>query len=165
MTKEIKSPPAMVQEFHRVFGHPADREPGIPTKEEGELRAALIREELNEFEHAVLTEDFTEACDALGDMLWVVLGGFEVFGVAGKVGEQIMNAIYESNMSKLCKSEEEAIDIVEETTTEEAGALYTYKALNDGRAVLYHAFGSKKGKIAKGPHYHTPDFSFLEIYE
>jgi len=65
----------------------------------------LIREEVKELEQAVKEKDFVETVDALGDILYVV------FGMGSRIGinmDKAFNLIHENNMSKLCKTEEEA---------------------------------------------------------
>jgi NTP pyrophosphatase (non-canonical NTP hydrolase) len=70
----------------------------------------LIREEMRELEEAVRDNDIIETVDAIGDILYVV------YGMAARIGvdaDYAFNLIHENNMSKLCKSEEEAIRSVE----------------------------------------------------
>lgn len=65
----------------------------------------LIREEMKELEEAVKENDFIEMVDALGDILYVV------YGMGCRCGvdmDTAFNLIHENNMSKLCKTEEEA---------------------------------------------------------
>jgi predicted HAD superfamily Cof-like phosphohydrolase len=69
------------------------------------LRMDLIREEVQELEDAVKEKDFKETVDALGDIVYVV------YGMAVSMGIDLHKAfkiIHESNMSKLCKTEEQA---------------------------------------------------------
>ncbi len=70
----------------------------------------LIREEMNELEQAVKEKDFTETIDALTDLTYVI------FGMAARLGislDAAFNLVHENNMSKLCKTEEEAKESVE----------------------------------------------------
>lgn len=70
----------------------------------------LIREEMNELEQAVKEKDFVETIDALADITYVV------FGMAARLGlnmDTAFNLVHENNMSKLCKTEEEAKESVE----------------------------------------------------
>jgi predicted HAD superfamily Cof-like phosphohydrolase len=155
------TPPEMVREFHEVFGHPTEDKPTLNTKANQKLRCQLIREELYELEEACMNEDIVGIGDALGDILWVTLGGFEVFGMAGDIGNQIMQTIYKSNMSKLCKTVDEAKKFIDETA-EEDGPKYGYEEIDTGKVALYWLYGEKAGKIAKGPHYKEPDLSFIK---
>lgn len=154
------TPPEMVHEFHKAFGHPVNRTPAMPTKEEMILRVNLIQEEVNELKEAVATEDYVEMADAIFDSLYVVLGGIEVLGLGNPVGDLVLASIHVSNMSKQCSSVEVAHKFIDETCGE-FGPIYYYEKNEDNTATLYHAVGDKKGKIAKSPEYHKPDLSFL----
>lgn len=65
----------------------------------------LIREEARETEDAVKNKDFIEAIDGLVDQLYVIYGAMSRFGVNA---DDAFNLVHENNMSKLCKTEEEA---------------------------------------------------------
>lgn len=70
-----------------------------------ELRMNLIREEMRELEDAVKDHDYKETVDALSDILYVVYG----MGVSiGMNLDKAFDIVHSSNMSKLCKDEEEA---------------------------------------------------------
>ena len=65
----------------------------------------LIREEMKELEEAVKTKDYVETIDALADIIYVVLG------MSSRIGmdmDKAFDLVHENNMSKLCKTEEEA---------------------------------------------------------
>jgi len=70
----------------------------------------LIREEAKETEEAVKNKDFIETVDGLVDQLYVIYGMLARIGVDGDVAFRL---VHENNMSKLCKTEEEAIRTVE----------------------------------------------------
>ena len=70
----------------------------------------LIREECKELEQAVKDNDYVEMADALADILYVV------YGMGSRTGidlDKAFNLVHENNMSKLCKTEEEAQRSVE----------------------------------------------------
>lgn len=75
-----------------------------------EYRMSLIREEVEELEDAVKTHNFPEIIDALSDILYVVYGMGSTCGIDL---DKTFNEVHESNMSKFCKTEEEAKDTVE----------------------------------------------------
>ena len=154
------TPPEMVAEFHTVFGHGAHRQPGIPTAGECQLRVALIREELEEFEDALAEDDLVETADALGDLLYVILGGFLVFGLDNDSGARMMAEIHDSNMSKCFDTPDLAQAFIDDTSTE-TGPIYEYSEVSEGRAVVYHSHGPMAGKVVKNPSYRKPDLSFL----
>lgn len=74
------------------------------------LRLDLITEEVDELKEAIETKDFTEIRDALADILYVVYGAADSFAIDADADFAI---VHNSNMSKLCISEEEAQKTVE----------------------------------------------------
>lgn len=112
-----------VQQFHEIFGHPTEKTPTVSTKKTRELRVALIAEELAELcealgvslklEYDTATNstltyikaeksedqvDLVGVADALGDLDYVVNGGFHAFGIPHT---EVLDEIHGSNMSKL----------------------------------------------------------------
>jgi predicted HAD superfamily Cof-like phosphohydrolase len=69
------------------------------------LRISLIDEEVEELKEAIKTNDIIEMRDAIGDILYVVYGAGQTFGFDC---DSDFTTIHDSNMSKLCKDEEEA---------------------------------------------------------
>ena len=69
------------------------------------LRIDLIKEEVDELIAAVKEKNFTETIDALADILYVVYGAGASFGIDLN---EALDIVHKSNMSKLCKTEEEA---------------------------------------------------------
>lgn len=96
-----------VAEFHKTFKHPILSEPKIPGKERAELRVSLLAEELKELEEAIANNDLIEVADALCDLQYVLAGAVLEFGLGGKFKE-LFDEVQRSNMSKACKSMEEA---------------------------------------------------------
>ena len=83
------------------------------TKDDPKLikyRLSLITEEAEELKEAVENHDFKEIVDALADILYVVYGMGTSIGVDL---DKAFNIVHKSNMSKLCNTEEEAIETVE----------------------------------------------------
>ncbi len=100
---------AQVREFHEAFGQPVLHEPLIPPSNRIALRHRLMTEELREWVDAVnsgqgiantLSQDvnMVEVADALGDLLYVVMGTALEFGL--NMGP-ILAEIHRSNMAKL----------------------------------------------------------------
>ncbi len=73
-------------------------------------RLSLIQEEFNELKDAIQQDNFIEVVDALTDMLYVIHGFGRYIGVNL---DQSFDIVHNSNMSKLCTNEEEAIKTVE----------------------------------------------------
>ena len=91
MTKEQKS----VLEFHEKFGATINCKPCLPSPEDRELRVKLIMEELVELKDAA---NIVQVADALGDLLYVVLGSAVCYGIDL---EPVFAEIHRSNMTKL----------------------------------------------------------------
>lgn len=105
----MKQPDSLnqVAEFHRTFKHPILDKPAIPNENRCKLRVALIAEELKELEVAILEKDIVQVADALCDIQYVLSGAILEFGLGEKF-KTLFEEVQRSNMSKACKSEEEA---------------------------------------------------------
>lgn len=99
----------LVEEFHKTFGAPILENPEIPSKERCNLRVKLIQEELDEMKEAIENEDVIEIADSLGDLMVVLCGSILEFGMGNKFND-IFENIHNSNMSKACDSEREALE-------------------------------------------------------
>lgn len=102
----------LVAEFHKTFKHPILPLPGIPDESRCKLRVALLAEELKEMEVAILERDLVGIADALCDLQYVLAGAILEFGLGEKFND-LFNEVQRSNMSKACRSEEEAIKTVQ----------------------------------------------------
>ncbi|MDB5090562.1 MAG: Phosphoribosyl-ATP pyrophosphohydrolase [Mucilaginibacter sp.] len=96
-----------VAEFHTTFKHPIIPQPAIPSKERSALRIELLAEELKELQQAVSDNDLVEVADALCDLQYVLAGAILEFGLGEKFKE-LFDEVHRSNMSKACKTVEEA---------------------------------------------------------
>ncbi|XWV25221.1 nucleoside triphosphate pyrophosphohydrolase [Tupanvirus deep ocean] len=149
-----------VGEFHEVFGHPkpATLQKNILSENPklAQFRLSLIREEFNELNHAVEQNDMVEVIDALGDILYVVYGMGQAFGIDLDRAFRIVHA---SNMSKLCKNEQEAKETIEHYKTVPGfeNVEVKYRLASDGKH--YVIYNSETGKILKSKYFTLPDFS------
>ena len=84
-----------VQEFMTAVGQKSG---GVPGFYDSILRRRLILEEHREWEDSLDDGDFPGAIDALADMMYVILGTFEAFGVDAQT---IFNEVHRANMLKL----------------------------------------------------------------
>ncbi|MGK6351879.1 hypothetical protein [Parapedobacter sp. DT-150] len=100
-----------VAEFHNTFKHPILPVPTIPDEQRCRLRVALLAEELKELEEAIADKNITEVADALCDLQYVLSGAILEFGLADKFST-LFDEVQRSNMSKACKSVQEAEDTV-----------------------------------------------------
>ena len=96
-----------VAEFHKTFKHPILSKPQIPAEDRCKLRVSLIAEELKELEEAIADNDLVEVADALCDIQYVLSGAILEFGLGDRF-KAMFDEVQRSNMSKTCKSMEEA---------------------------------------------------------
>ncbi len=97
MKKQLKH----VETFHKAFGLPVREKPvAFTSEDEIRLRHRLMEEENNEYLQAALNNNLVETADALGDMLYILLGTMLTHGMQHKI-EEIFDEIQRSNMSKL----------------------------------------------------------------
>ncbi len=93
----------LVQDFHRKHGILKDE--NIVNRTTSELRVALIDEEANELMDALDLRDKIEVADALGDLLYVVLGAADVYGIDI---DRVFREIHRSNMTKVSEGDQNA---------------------------------------------------------
>ena len=87
-----------VKTFMATFGQMVRTKPQFPDEKTMQLRYDLIKEELNELEHAMKTKNLKEVADALTDILYVTYGAGYAYGIdLDKCFEEVQRA----NMSKL----------------------------------------------------------------
>ncbi len=149
-----------VQVFNILFGIKTTKTPSkdIFTTEEKliEYRLSLINEEVKELNDAIKSHDLVETIDALADILYVVYGAFTAIGVNADEAFQI---VQESNMSKLCKNEEEAKLTVESYIGDERYDSPAYKLSEDGQH--YIVYNKSTMKILKNVNYTPASFGHL----
>jgi len=121
------------------------------------LRMNLIREEIKELEQAVTKKDYIETIDALADILYVVYG----MGVSIGIDlDRAFDLVHKSNMSKLCKNEQEAQDTVKwyhEQYIENKLPYDSadYRRSEDGK--YWVVYNKSTGKILKSINYNVVD--------
>lgn len=122
-----------VAEFHTTFKHPIVSTPTIPSKERSALRIELLAEELKELQQAVNDNDLVEIADALCDLQYVLSGAVLEFGLGEKFKE-LFDEVHRSNMSKACKTIEEANNTIAHYKSK--GSESYYKEI-DGLFLVY----------------------------
>jgi hypothetical protein len=141
-----------VETFNATMGKPNNYTPTIPDRKEWEFVYNFILEELEEYKHACETGNIVEVLDALCDITYVSLGnGTMLHGLKDKIIPAYQE-VQASNMSKACKTEEEAIEtckreaerIGEDTHYEKTGEYY----------VVYR---TRDRKVLKSINYFKPD--------
>ena len=87
-----------VKTFMETFGQMVRTKPQFPDKKTMQLRYDLIKEELNELEHAMKTKNLKEVADALTDILYVTYGAGYAYGIDL---DKCFKEVQRANMSKL----------------------------------------------------------------
>ncbi|MGV3761120.1 pyrophosphohydrolase domain-containing protein [Parapedobacter sp.] len=141
-----------VAAFHKTFKHPVLPEPTIPDEKRCQLRVALLAEELNELEEAIAARDLTEVADALCDLQYVLSGAVLEFGLADKFGE-LFDEVQRSNMSKACKTIQEAEETVAHYQNKGVSCFYEEA---DGHYLVYR---TEDRKTLKSIYYSPADLN------
>ena len=89
-----------VKTFMKTFGQIIRTKPQFPDEKTIQLRFDLIKEELNELEHAMKSKDLNEVADALTDILYVTYGAGCAYGIDL---DKCFKEVQRANMSKLGK--------------------------------------------------------------
>ena len=141
-----------VETFNATMGKPNNYSPIIPEEKEWMFVYNFILEELEEYKHACETGNIVEVLDALCDIAYVSIGnGVMLHGLK----DQILPAYAEvqaSNMSKACKTEEEAIQTVE-LRSKEQGEPCHYEQLGE----YWIVYRTRDRKVMKNVNYFKPN--------
>merc|ERR1712032_495020 len=156
----------VTEEFMKNFGQKVFNKPQMDIfetdKKTVDLRLKLIKEEVKELADAIKAKDMIETIDALGDILYVVYGAGGAFGINL---DQAFDLIHKSNMTKLCKTEEEARETVEwYKKNYTPGGKYpydtpAYRLSPDGK--YYVPYNASTGKILKSVNYSPVKFDSI----
>ena len=141
-----------VEEFNSTFGKPNNYEPTIPERKEWMFVYDFIQEELAEYKEACENGDIVEILDALCDIAYVSLGnGTMLHGLKGKIWKAYQE-VQASNMSKACKTEEEAVITVGDRSLEQGEPCH-WEQVGD-RFVVYR---TRDRKVMKSINYFKPN--------
>ena len=144
-----------VEQFNETFGKPNNYEPTIPEEKEWKFVYDFISEELEEYKEACENGDIVEILDALCDIAYVSLGnGTMLHGLKDKIWPAYLE-VQGSNMSKACKTEEEAIQTVSQRAKEQGEACH-FEKLEEGRYIVYR---TRDRKVMKSINYYRPDLT------
>lgn len=168
-----------VLDWSETFSIPVNSKIELPSSKRIELAFKLIREELKESEQAVLDlqiylavckdkdieadkekviELWKDIVDGFNDVLWLVLRGKMELGIHNIMDQTFQN-VYDSNMSKLCDTEEQAqetVDLYKETEN-----LDTYYApVKNGKFAVLR---TEDNKILKNKYWTTPDNAHIKV--
>jgi len=160
--KETKIVPmySCVAMWLKTIGQEKPSQPQLMDTSLRKLYTDITKEETNELYSAIAANDLTEICDGIGDALWTIT---QLAMMHGLNINDITRAVYMSNMSKFCKTEEEAaatmvayadgthpnkLGVHMATGFTQVGKLYVVKRMSDG-------------KVMKSINFKEPDFSFI----
>lgn len=123
------------------------------------LRLDLILEEVRELTDAAKEHDIVETIDALADILYVVYGAGASFGIDL---DKAFDIVHRSNMSKLCMTEEDAMETVRiyKEKYEKNESPYdtpTYRRSKDSK--YWVVYNESTGKILKNYKYTPANFA------
>ena len=84
----------------------------LPSPAESELSVSMLAEELKEYSEAMKDHNAVEVADGLTDILYLVVGAMRRHGLSDSKAMELFNEVHASNMSKVCKTEQEAANTV-----------------------------------------------------
>ena len=143
-----------VEEFNAVMGKPNNYEPVIPERKEWEFVYNFVLEELEEYREACEGGDIVEILDALCDITYVAVGnGAMLHGLKDKVWPAYQE-VQASNLSKACKTEEDAKATVDKRSIEQGEACH-YEKVGE----YYIVYRTRDRKVMKNVNYFRPDLS------
>lgn len=143
-----------VETFNATMNKPNNYTPNIPDKKEWEFVYNFILEELEEYKHACETGNIVEVLDALCDITYVSLGnGAMLHGLKDKI-VPAYDEVQASNMSKACKTEDEAKATVKKRSKEQFEKCH-YEKVGE-RFIVYR---TRDRKVMKNINYFRPDLS------
>jgi len=141
-----------VQEFNDTMGKPNNYEPTVGEKKEWQFVYDFILEELEEYKEACEKGDIVGILDALCDITYVSLGnGTLLHGLKGQIWKAYQE-VQASNMSKSCKTIEEAKETVK-VRSKEKGHPCHYEKIGDH----YIVYRSSDRKVMKSINYFAPN--------
>ena len=147
-----------VETFNATMGKPNNYTPNIPDEKEWMFVYNFILEELEEYKEACQQGDIIGVLDALCDITYVSLGnGAMLHGLKDKVQEAYAE-VQASNMSKACKTEEEA-NLTVRVREQEQGTACHYEKQGD----YWVVYRSHDRKVMKSINYFQPNLKqFLD---
>ena len=153
-----------VEEFNAVMGKPNNYEPVIPERKEWEFVYNFVLEELEEYREACERGDIVEVLDALCDITYVATGnGTMLHGLKDKIWPAYQE-VQASNLSKACKTEEEAISTVAKRSIEQGEECHYVKV-----GEYFIVYRTRDRKVMKNVNYFRPNlrqfFTEEDIYQ
>jgi predicted HAD superfamily Cof-like phosphohydrolase len=140
------------------MGKPNNYTPNIPDEKEWMFVYNFILEELEEYKEACQQGDIVGVLDALCDITYVSLGnGAMLHGLKDKIQEAYAE-VQASNMSKACKTEEEAQQTIELRSQEQLEPCHSEK-----QGDYWVVYRTRDRKVMKSINYFKPNLKqFLD---
>ena len=157
MMNETDAPPGVqfvneVEIFNATFGKPNNYVPTIPEKKETDFVYDFCIEEITEYQEACKNGDIVEILDAICDIAYVTLGNATMLhGLKDKIWPAYQE-VQASNMSKSCKTEEEATQTVTQRAKEQGEECH-FEKVGD----YYVVYRTRDRKVMKSINYFRPD--------
>ena len=157
MMNETDAPPGVqfvneVEIFNTTFGKPNNYAPTIPEKKETDFVYDFCIEEITEYQEACKNGDIVEILDAICDIAYVTLGNATMLhGLKDKIWPAYQE-VQASNMSKSCKTEEEATQTVTQRAKEQGEECH-FEKVGD----YYVVYRTRDRKVMKSINYFRPD--------
>ena len=143
-----------VEDFNNLMSKPNNYTPTIPEKKEWKFVYDFVLEELEEYKEACEKGDIVEILDALCDIAYVSLGnGTMLHGLKDKIWPAYQE-VQASNMSKACKTQEEAVNTVK-VRSQEQGEPCHWEQVGD----MYIVYRTRDRKVMKSLTYFRPDLN------
>lgn len=141
-----------VEEFNATMNKPNNYTPNIPDEKEWMFVYNFVLEELEEYKEACQKGDIVGVLDALADITYVSLGnGAMLHGLKDKF-QGAYAEVQASNMSKVCKTEEEArLTVIKRS--QEQGEPCHYEKVGD----IWVTYRSRDKKVMKSINYFKPN--------
>ena len=141
-----------VEIFNTTFGKPNNYAPTIPEKKETDFVYDFCIEEITEYQEACQNGDIVEILDAICDIAYVTLGNATMLhGLKDKIWPAYKE-VQASNMSKSCKTEEEATQTVTQRAKEQGEECH-FEKVGD----YYVVYRTRDKKVMKSINYFKPN--------
>ena len=141
-----------VEIFNATFGKPNNYAPTIPEKKETDFVYDFCIEEITEYQEACQNGDIVEILDAICDIAYVTLGNATMLhGLKDKIWPAYQE-VQASNMSKSCKTEEEAAQTVTQRAKEQGEECH-FEKVGD----YYVVYRTRDRKVMKSINYFRPN--------
>lgn len=143
-----------VEEFNSTMGKPNTYTPNIPSKKDWMFVYDFVKEELEEYRISCEKGDIVGVLDALCDLTYVAVGNLcMLHGLKDKFLDAYAE-VQASNMSKACKTEEEAIETCR-VESERIGEPTHYEKHGE----YYIVYRTRDRKVLKSINYFKPNLS------